>query len=84
MHYVYEKKMFWINESVLTYSPTKLIIIDVLSYRIFKIKIIHDEDVSKMYVFTDITFQNTRVRKKISFITWQENYPSHLLINQKS
>ena len=47
MHYVYEKKMFWINESVLTYSPTKLIIIDFLSYRLFKMKIIHDEDVSK-------------------------------------
>ena len=44
--------MFWIYESVLTFSPIKLIRIDVFSYRIFN----YDEDVLKMYVYppTDI------------------------------
>ena len=50
-------------ESVLTFSPIKLIRIDVFSYRIFK----YDEDVLKMYVYppTDIIYQNSNnVRKK--------------------
>ena len=57
------KKMFWIYESVLTFSPIKLIRIDVFSYRIFK----YDEDVLKLYVYppTDIIYQNSNnMRKK--------------------
>ena len=75
IHVFTKQYVLWINENVFTYSPTKLIRIDVLSYRIFKLKIKYDEDVSKMHVYppTDITFQNTtRLRKKYHSIPCRE------------